>query len=30
MAEIEIGILCEQCLDERIPDEVTLRSEIVA
>jgi hypothetical protein len=30
MAEIEIGILCEQCLDDRIPDEDTLCSEIAA
>lgn len=30
MAEIEIGTLCEQCLDDRIPDEDTLSSEIAA
>jgi len=30
MAEIEIGVLCEQCLAERIPDEATLRREIDA
>jgi hypothetical protein len=30
MVEIEIGILCEQCLDDRIPDEDTLRREIAA
>jgi hypothetical protein len=30
MAEIEIGVLCEQCLADRIPDEETLQSEIAA
>ena len=30
MAEIEIGVLCEQCLAERIPDEETLCREITA
>ena len=30
MAEIEIGVLIEQCLDDRIPDEETLRREIAA
>jgi hypothetical protein len=30
MAEIEIGVLCEQCLDDRIPDDETLGSEIAA
>ena len=30
MAEIEIGVLCEQCLAERIPDEETLRREVTA
>ena len=30
MAEIEIGVLIEQCLDDRIPDEVTLCREIAA
>ena len=30
MVEIEIGVLSEQCLDRRIPDEDTLRSEIAA
>jgi hypothetical protein len=30
MAEIEIGVLCEQCLDDRIPDEETLCREITA
>ena len=30
MVEIEIGILSEQCLDDRIPDEDTLRREIAA
>ena len=30
MAEIEIGVLIEQCLAERIPDEATLCSEIAA
>jgi hypothetical protein len=30
MVEIEIGVLCEQCLADRIPDEVTLRHEIAA
>ena len=30
MAEIEIGVLCEQCLAERIPDEDTLCREIAA
>ena len=30
MAEIEIGVLCEQCLAERIPDEETLCREVTA
>ena len=30
MVEIEIGVLCEQCLADRIPDEETLRREIAA
>ena len=30
MAEIEIGVLCEQCLAERIPDAETLRREVAA
>jgi hypothetical protein len=30
MAEIEIGVLCEQCLDDRIPDDETLDREIAA
>ena len=30
MAEIEIGILLEQCLADRIPDEATLRRETTA
>ena len=30
MVEIEIGVLAEQCLDRRIPDVGTLKSEIVA
>jgi len=30
MVEIEIGVLSQQCLDQRIPDEDTLRREIVA
>ncbi len=30
MAEIEIGVLSRQCLNRRIPDQETLRSEIVA
>ena len=30
MVEIEIGVLCEQCPDDRIPDEQTLRCEIAA
>ena len=30
MAEIEIGVLCEQCLAERIPDEETLCREVMA
>jgi len=30
MVEIEIGVLSEQCLDDRIPDEHTLRCEIAA
>jgi len=30
MVEIELGILSEQCLDRRIPDEGTLRREIAA
>ena len=29
-AEIEIGILSNQCLDRRIPDEMTLTTEIIA
>jgi len=28
MAEIEIGVLSRQCLNKRIPDQETLRSEI--
>jgi hypothetical protein len=28
MAEIEIGVLSRQCLDRRIPDQITLRAEI--
>jgi hypothetical protein len=30
MAEIEIGVLCEQCLDDRIPDDEMLNREITA
>jgi hypothetical protein len=30
MAEIEIGVLCEQCLDDPIPDGETLNCEITA
>jgi len=30
MVEIEIGVLCQQCLDDRIPDEDTLHHEIAA
>jgi hypothetical protein len=30
MAEIEIGVLIEQCLDDRVPDETTLCREIAA
>ena len=30
MVEIEIGVLCEQCLDRRIPDRDTLESETAA
>lgn len=30
MAEIEIGILSQQCLDRRIPDQATLRREVAA
>jgi len=30
MVEIELSILCEQCLDDRIPDEQTLRREVEA
>jgi hypothetical protein len=30
MAEIEIGVLSRQCLNRRIPDQETLRSEIQA
>ena len=30
MAEIEIGVLIEQCLDDRVPDEATLSREIAA
>jgi len=30
MVEIEIGVLCEQCLDRRIPDRDMLASEIAA
>ena len=30
MAEIEIGVLCEQCLADRIPDETVLREAITA
>jgi hypothetical protein len=30
MAEIEIGVLSRQCLDRRIPDQATLRTEINA
>ena len=30
MAEIEIGVLSRQCLNRRIPDQETLRSEIKA
>jgi hypothetical protein len=30
MAEIEIGVLSQQCLDRRIPDQATLRREVAA
>ena len=30
MAETELGVLNKQCLDRRIPDQPTLRSEVVA
>jgi len=30
MAEIEIGVLCERCLADRIPDEETLQREVAA
>jgi len=30
MVEIEIGVVCEQCLADRIPDEETLRRQITA
>jgi len=30
MVEIEIGVLCKQCLADRIPDTDTLRREITA
>ena len=30
MAEIELGVLANQCLDQRIPDTVRLRQEIAA
>ena len=30
MAEIEIGVMARQCLDCRIPDQNTLRSEVDA
>ncbi len=30
MAEIEIGVLSRQCLNRRIPDQETLRTEINA
>jgi hypothetical protein len=30
MVEIEIGVLCEQCLADRIPDQETLAREIAA
>jgi hypothetical protein len=30
MVEIEIGVLCDQCLADRIPDEDTLHHEVVA
>ena len=30
MVEIEIGVLCEQCLADRIPDEFTLHTQIQA
>ena len=30
MAEIEIGVLSRQCLNQRIPDQETLRAEIDA
>ena len=30
MVEIEIGVLCDQCLADRIPDQDTLRQEIAA
>jgi hypothetical protein len=30
MAEIELSVLCEQCLDRCLPDQATLRREAVA
>ena len=30
MAEIELSIFCKQCLDQRIPDQGTLRAEVSA
>ena len=30
MVEIGVGVLCEQCLADRVPDEDTLRREIAA
>ena len=30
MAEIEIGVMARQCLDRRLPDQGTLRSEVDA
>jgi hypothetical protein len=30
MAEIELGVLASQCLDQRIPDQPTLRQEVAA
>ena len=30
MAEIELGVLSRQCLDRRIPDKETLRTEVIA
>ena len=30
MAEIELGVLAEQCLDRRLPDQATITREVAA